>query len=45
VLPGLAFAPSVHLNYAEAVLRIRDGLTKLRAFPAHAGGSGEALPE
>jgi len=25
-IPGFAFTPSVHLNYAEAVLRIRDGL-------------------
>ena len=45
VLPGVAFAPSVHLNYAEAVLRVKDGLPKLKDFPAHAGGSGETLPE
>jgi hypothetical protein len=45
VLPGVAFEPTVHLHYAEAVLPIRDGLTKLRDFPAHAGGSGETLPE
>jgi hypothetical protein len=45
VLPGLAFRPSVHLNYSEAVLPIRDGLPKLRDFPAHAGGSGEIVPE
>ena len=45
LLPTLPFAPSVHLNYAEAVLPVRDGLPKLRDFPAHAGGSGETLPE
>jgi hypothetical protein len=45
VLPTLDFAPTVHLNYAEAVLRVRDGLTKLRDFPAHAGGSGEAIAD
>lgn len=45
VLPTLAFKPSVHLNYAETVLPIRDGLPKLKDFPAHAGGSGETLPE
>mgnify|MGYP000846936834 CR=1 FL=1 len=45
VLPDLAFAPSVHLNYAERVLSVRDGLPKLRDFPAEAGGSGEAVPE
>lgn len=45
VMLGLAFKPTVHLNYAEAVLPIKDGLPKLKDFPAHAGGSGETLPE
>jgi hypothetical protein len=45
VLPTLAFEPTVHLHYAETVLRIRDGLPKLKDFPAHAGGSGETMPE
>jgi hypothetical protein len=45
VLPGIAFKPFVHLNYAETVLRMRDGLLKLKDFPATAGGSGETLPE
>jgi hypothetical protein len=45
VLPTLAFAPVVHLNYAEKVMRMRDGLPKLKDFPAHAGGSGEILLE
>ncbi len=44
-LPTVAFEPTVHLNYAEAVLPVRDGLAKLRDFPAHAGGSGETVPE
>lgn len=44
-MPGVAFAPTVHLNYAEAIVPMRDGLLKLRDFPAEAGGSGEALPE
>ena len=44
-IPGVAFEPTVHLNYAEAVLPIRDGLAKLRDFPTHAGGSGETMPE
>ena len=43
MLPGLAFQPAVHLNYAEAVLSMRDGLPKLRDFPAHAGGSGPVI--
>jgi hypothetical protein len=44
-LPTLAFKPTVHLNYAEKVLPIGDGLLKLRDFPAHAGGSGQVISE
>lgn len=45
LLPTLPFKPAVHLNYAEAVLPIKDGLPKLRDFPSHAGGSGDLMPE
>jgi hypothetical protein len=44
-VPDLAFTPGVHVNYAETVLPMRDGLPKLRDFPAELGGSGEAVPE
>lgn len=44
-LPGVPFRPQLHLNYAEAVRPVRDGLPKLRDFPAHAGGSGELMAE
>jgi hypothetical protein len=44
-LPDLPFAPVVHVNYAETVLPMRDGLPKLRDFPAEFGGSGEVVPE
>jgi len=44
-LPNLAFAPGVHVNYGETVLPMRDGLPKLKDFPAEFGGSGEAVPE
>jgi len=44
-IPGVAFVPGVHVNYAEAVLRIKDGLPKLKDFPKELGGSGEALTE
>ena len=44
-IPGLAFAPGVHVNYAETVLPIRDGLPKMKDFPSELGGSGETLPE
>ena len=44
-LPTLGFAPGVHINYAETVLPMKDGLPKLRDFPTEFGGSGEAVPE
>jgi hypothetical protein len=44
-IPTLAFAPGVHVNYAETVLPMKDGLPKLRDFPAELGGSGAAVPE
>jgi hypothetical protein len=44
-LPGLAFAPGVHINYAETVLPMRDGLPKMKDFPAEFGGSGEVMAE
>jgi len=44
-LPSLAFEPGVHVNYAETVLPMKDGLPKLRDFPEAFGGSGEAMAE
>ena len=44
-LPGLDFLPTMHVNYAETVFRMRDGLPKLAGFPADFGGSGEVVPE
>ncbi|MCA9523346.1 MAG: GFA family protein [Myxococcales bacterium] len=43
-IPDLPFTPGVHVNYAETVLPMNDGLPKLRDFPAELGGSGELLP-
>jgi len=43
VLPTLRFTPGIHLNYAESVLPISDGLPKLRDFPAEFGGTGELV--
>jgi hypothetical protein len=42
-VPGVEFKPGVHVNYAESVLPMKDGLPKLRDFPAELGGSGEAM--
>lgn len=44
-IPTLDFVPAVHVNYAETVLPMRDGLPKLRDFPAELGGSGETVAE
>jgi hypothetical protein len=44
-IPTLAFSPAVHVNYAETVLPMKDGLPKLKDFPAEMGGSGVVLPE
>ena len=45
IIPTLHFAPALHVNYSEAVIQMRDGLPKLRDFPAEFGGSGEAVLE
>ena len=44
-LPTLKFEPAVHVNYAETVLPMKDGLPKLKDFPAEFGGSGEMMGE
>jgi hypothetical protein len=44
-LPTLAFSPGVHVNYAETVLPMRDGLPKFKDFPEGFGGSGEMVAE
>jgi len=44
-LPTLEFKPGVHVNYAETVLPMRDGLPKLKDFPKEFGGSGDIIPE
>jgi hypothetical protein len=44
-IPDLAFVPQLRVNYSETVLPMRDGLPKLKDFPAEFGGSGEMVPE
>jgi hypothetical protein len=41
----MPFKPALHVNYQETVLPIRDGLPKLKDFPAELGGSGATLAE
>lgn len=45
ILPTLKFEPGVHVNYESAVVRMKDGLPKMKDFPVEMGGSGETLPE
>jgi hypothetical protein len=45
IIPSHKFAPGVHVHYQESVLRIHDGVTKLKDMPAEMGGSGQSLPE
>jgi hypothetical protein len=44
-IPDFPFEPGVHVNYESTVLRMHDGLPKLKDFPAELGGSGEAIAE
>ena len=44
-IPTLPFKPALHVNYAETVLPMKDGLPKLRDFPASFGGSGIEIAE
>ena len=45
VIPDLAYSPGVHVHYQETVLRIKDGLPKLKDVPNEMGGSGMSLEE
>lgn len=45
ILPTLNFEPALHVFYGEKVVRVQDGLPKMKDMPAELGGSGEVLPE
>ena len=45
LIPELDFRPALHVHYQESVLRIADGLPKLKDVPSEAGGSGQQIPE
>jgi hypothetical protein len=44
-IPIYRYEPTLHVNYQETVLRINDGLPKMKDLPKEMGGSGETLPE
>jgi hypothetical protein len=45
VIPDFPYKPGVHVHYQEAVLRIPDGVPKLKDVPTEMGGSGVSLAE
>lgn len=44
-LKGYDFRPTMHVNYQERTLAVRDGLPKFKDFPEAFGGSNETIPE
>ncbi len=44
-IPDFPFQPGIHVHYQESVLRIKDGLPKMRDFPKEMGGSGITVAE
>jgi hypothetical protein len=45
VIPSFPFKPGLHVNYAETVLPVRDGLMKQKDLPKDLGGTGTIVPE
>lgn len=44
-IQGLAFAPTLDVNYGEKVMAVKDGLPKFNDFPKDFGGSGDVVAE
>jgi hypothetical protein len=44
-IPDFPFQPGVHVNYQETVLRMHDGLPKMKDLPPELGGSGATIAE
>ena len=45
ILPSVEFTPGIHVNYAETMLPMKDGLPKMKDCPTDFGGTGEVVPE
>lgn len=45
IIPSLDHKPALHVNYAETVLPMRDGLPKFADFPSEFGGTGTLMAE
>jgi len=44
-IPDFPFKAALHVHYQESVLRINDGLPKLKDMPKEMGGSGAVMAE
>ena len=44
-IPSFRFKPGVHVHYQETVLRMPDGLPKMKDLPKEMGGSGITVPD
>ena len=44
-IPTYRHVPQLHVNYSESVLRMKDGLPKMKDLPKEMGGTGETVPE
>ena len=44
-IPDLRHQPGLHVNYQETVLRMKDGLPKMKDMPKEMGGSGVVIAE
>ena len=45
VTPEVPFKPALHVHYHETVLKLQDGLPKMKDIPQELGGSGMTLAE
>lgn len=45
VLDGIEFKPAVHVNYAQSILPIKDGLPKFKDLPKELGGTSGLMGE
>ena len=45
MIQDLPYRPALHVHYQESVLRIPDGLPKMKDIPGELGGSGETMAE
>jgi hypothetical protein len=44
-IPSYPYHAGIHVNYQETVLRMKDGLPKMKDMPKEMGGSGVALAD